>query len=595
MALKTAAQKGASNLEEIPLDFSDKEAMLGSYGECLNYSATTGDCSITFAYKVHSLYLSQDCTVKWVFDRNFSTENGQASRLQILSDDGLFELVFDILPGSLVLSKCNRLGAESAFFRTYNGLGRIYSVENPSLSAEAPIEEKDYIIAPDSIKSEMTKEQLNDLYELFLKLENSGSFAKCCDTQSLVIRFKDFYHLPVVKSLCSLSKEKMFEELYKHSAEDTWRAEVEAMEKDYHAENIKDYFQEKMQAWLSEVTIPIFYPMEDDFFKTMERIMHPCVFGGNLVHYSTHSENVFPLPALIKVLCGMSDSEYSRDYIQLIERFEEFCFNVIEEVFYPSFVGSTYYISSSRATVRRIYTENLQDNSFDVLLQQYDYDDKTIIYSNGYSLGDFTNRWLRKFGVGEGLSIENKADKERIIPYVLKDGRIVHLADLGYGVTQLFSILLNIDVAICHAGLDDHFYPEHFCTFKPSYIIIEEPEIHLHPRLQSLLADMFLEAYLKYNIHFIIETHSEYLIRKYQYLVAEHSMSSEAGVDPSDICIYYLYDADPAKRPEGQQQVQEIRLRPDGILDTPFGKGFFDEADSISSKIWIMKFASHAE
>ena len=39
-------------------------------------------------------------------------------------------------------------------------------------------------------------------------------------------------------------------------------------------------------------------------------------------------------------------------------------------------------------------------------------------------------------------------------------------------------------------------------------IAVEEPEIHLHPKYQSLLADMFVDAYKTLGQHLIIETHS---------------------------------------------------------------------------------------
>ena len=85
---------------------------------------------------------------------------------------------------------------------------------------------------------------------------------------------------------------------------------------------------------------------------------------------------------------------------------------------------------------------------------------------------------------------------------------------------------------------------------------------------------MFMEANELYNINFILETHSEYLIRKLQYLVAnpEHSAKSE------DISIYYMYHPD--KIPEGQTQVVDLEIRPDGLLKKDFGEGFFDEASS---------------
>ena len=125
--------------------------------------------------------------------------------------------------------------------------------------------------------------------------------------------------------------------------------------------------------------------------------------------------------------------------------------------------------------------------------------------------------------------------------------------------------------------------PEGYDTLKFYYeqqtIAIEEPEIHLHPRFQSLLADMFAYAMKNYNINFIIETHSEYLIRKMQLLVANGDVKSD------DISLLYVNDPDENKRPDGEPQIKDIGICSDGYLNESFGPGFFDEASSLSRKL----------
>lgn len=112
------------------------------------------------------------------------------------------------------------------------------------------------------------------------------------------------------------------------------------------------------------------------------------------------------------------------------------------------------------------------------------------------------------------------------------------------------------------------------------FIAIEEPEIHLHPKYQSLLADMFVEAYQKYNIHFIIETHSEYLIRKLQVLVAD----KENALAPNDVSLNYV-----DKEENGISHNRKIEILEDGRLSGSFGPGFFDEADSLAMDLMRYK------
>ena len=167
------------------------------------------------------------------------------------------------------------------------------------------------------------------------------------------------------------------------------------------------------------------------------------------------------------------------------------------------------------------------------------------------------------------------------------------LADEGYGITQLISILLQVETAILTANDEkannvfrlDVFdkYDTDVFHFEENTIAIEEPEIHLHPSYQSKLAEMFAEAYSKYNIHFIIETHSEYLIRKLQTLAAKTIVNAD------DISIQYVYSPFIEQRPLYMPQVKSISVKSDGRLTDSFGSGFFDEADNAAMELLTLK------
>jgi hypothetical protein len=108
-------------------------------------------------------------------------------------------------------------------------------------------------------------------------------------------------------------------------------------------------------------------------------------------------------------------------------------------------------------------------------------------------------------------------------------------------------------------------------------LAIEEPETSLHPKLQSLLADMLVSAAYRFDGTFLVETHSEYLIRKLQFLVATKA------IKPENVAIYYLHD--PNEIPEGRKQVERINILPNGLLDNQFGAGFFDESTRLMTSI----------
>ena len=266
------------------------------------------------------------------------------------------------------------------------------------------------------------------------------------------------------------------------------------------------------------------------------------------------------------------------------------------EVISPKWCDRMSYVSSSRAEVVRLYTLNNQDD-FSKLLRNY-FETKRLFLDSSkrrryrmpkYKVNSFLNRWIKKFEIGNSISLYagNDGLGVQIKLHKTKSNKGRLLADEGYGITQLVSILLQIETAILSAkgvsvnrffGLKslDQFDEDKF-YYEVNTVAIEEPEIHLHPKYQSLLADMFLEAYEKYNIHFIIETHSEYLIRKAQVFVARRNYKNKEAMNKENpFKVYYV--------PRGEKPY-EMTFNIDGAFQNEFGKGFFDEATNLAFEI----------
>lgn len=253
--------------------------------------------------------------------------------------------------------------------------------------------------------------------------------------------------------------------------------------------------------------------------------------------------------------------------------FKEFLYNGFKNSFTKSLraLRKVEFIEAVRANTQRLYTYSPQGTGFNQLLLEF----QSLGLEKSEEEMNFIKKWTNEFGLGNEIQIKPVGDG--IGSFVFVDN--VPLADCGYGVTQLVPILIKI-TAIAHKNFNKKsldYGPGYYWRSNPSILIVEEPETNLHPKLQSKLADMFVDAAGTFNIQFIIETHSEYLIRKLQYLTA--NKEHEYNIKPEDTAIYYINDPKTLKK--GEKQVRRINIREDGILDGNFGPGFFDEASNL--------------
>ena len=286
-------------------------------------------------------------------------------------------------------------------------------------------------------------------------------------------------------------------------------------------------------------------------------------------------------------------------YHDCLRYFSNFWTNIIQDAFSADICQSLTYISSSRIDVQRLYSVDNKDN-FSNALSEYLEARRIYHPSRNYIPGSFINKWVKAFDIGERfevLPIENGLGVVLKILQTHNDSQGALLADYGYGISQLISILIEIETAILKSEirykrkhivdkdtgkieLERIFEPGEEAII-PRTIVIEEPEIHQHPRFQTKLAEMFVDALINHNIQFILETHSEYLVRRIQTLIAE----KDIPLSKEDVSIIYVNNESQA----GKQKVRQIEIEDDGRLNEPFGPGFFDEADSLAMKLLKIK------
>lgn len=238
-------------------------------------------------------------------------------------------------------------------------------------------------------------------------------------------------------------------------------------------------------------------------------------------------------------LSHYNDGATETEHLSFIESLFLNMFDDIDQMRWLSF------LSADRGQQQRVYQKN--DYSFNMLQKQHKKDFK----ENKKHLFD---------EILEILNIKGKIvikSFENVLSVYIKNGNSEeNLADLGLGFSQLIPLILFLD------------FGENYITKFP--IIIEEPEANLHPALQSKLADLFVKINEYFpNLILIIETHSEYFIRKLQYLVASKQAKSENCI------INYFNSNDNVNKNE--PKVKAIKILDDGSLSDHFGTGFFDE------------------
>ena len=163
------------------------------------------------------------------------------------------------------------------------------------------------------------------------------------------------------------------------------------------------------------------------------------------------------------------------------------------------------------------------------------------------------NEWLNRFGADCEINVSTVKDPHirDVFGVRLVDrstGVSVSSLDVGFGISQMLPILVQ--------GM----------LSSDQILLIEQPEIHLHPRLQAEFGSFLAESISKNrNNQFIIETHSEHLLLRIQRLIRNGELSSE------DVSVVYA-----TKTNEGST-LTELRLDREGEFIDRWPDGFFEE------------------
>ena len=249
----------------------------------------------------------------------------------------------------------------------------------------------------------------------------------------------------------------------------------------------------------------------------------------------------------------------------------------IKQIFHN--FNSILHFSSIRSDSKKYY--NKDDKELLSFFIQYENESSNF----NQEIEEFIASQLRAFSLGDAIKIVPYKDFLAEV-FVIRNGKKILLSDLGYGYTQILPIIMRIAL-IAHRTLrNDPFdftlddEPKRL-VYDGSLFLLEEPESNLHPAYQSKIADMIAYASSKFKIRFIIETHSEYLIRNLQFLIAKGKI-----LNSNQVTIYYFNK--PGTDEAEDSLFRTIHVEPNGRMTVGFGSGFFDEAESIAFDLFML-------
>jgi len=168
---------------------------------------------------------------------------------------------------------------------------------------------------------------------------------------------------------------------------------------------------------------------------------------------------------------------------------------------------------------------------------------------------DAANLWLERLDIGYKLDPralgEGHSDlfELRLVDTRRDEAVDVALSDVGFGISQILPFIVQS------------------LASNRQIISIEQPEVHIHPRLQADLGNLIARAIKRPYFHqFLIETHSEHLILRIQRLIREKELKA------SDVSVLFVSRGD-----NDGSDVQRLRLDDSGDFIDDWPGGFFSE------------------
>lgn len=168
-----------------------------------------------------------------------------------------------------------------------------------------------------------------------------------------------------------------------------------------------------------------------------------------------------------------------------------------------------------------------------------------------FKFSELFDLWVKKLLSSDyrirSHAVESKDKKYRVTIEEIQKGFQLNLNQVGIGISQLLPIIVLI-----------------LTSKENDILLIENPEVHLHPKLQAMFVDLCLFA-VENNRKLVVETHSEHVINRLRYRIKESPHYLEK--------VYVLF----LDKSEGEVKYTDVHIDKDGKIDF-WPENFFDQS-----------------
>ena len=244
----------------------------------------------------------------------------------------------------------------------------------------------------------------------------------------------------------------------------------------------------------------------------------------------------------------------SNDFLNLLS-------SKFEELF-----SHVYYLAPTRVHPQRHYSwqgrhpEHIKqwgDQLIEALLSARIRRLKTLHEKEEIPIEERISYWLQEMDLAHSFSLNWIEEPKSSTTYEVRiqktpSSPLVTLVNMGYGLSQFLPVLI-----LCY------YVPE------GSTLILEEPGTHLHPKVQSQLADLLIEIVTERNLQILIESHSEHLLNRLQRRIAEEKISAAQTV------LYFC------RNEEGVSTIEKLKMDEFGNIANWPENFFGDEMEDL--------------